>query len=55
MEASRKERAIIENAVDVICSIDADGKFVAVSPACTQTWGYRPDELMAKVHRSHHA
>lgn len=33
-EASRKERAVIENSVDVICSIDVDGKFVSVSPAC---------------------
>lgn len=47
-EASRKERAIIENAVDVICSIDVDGKFVAVSPACFQVWGYKPEELMGR-------
>jgi PAS domain S-box-containing protein len=47
-EASRKERAIIENAADVICSVDVDGKFVAVSPACMQVWGYRPDELMGR-------
>lgn len=44
-EASRKERAVIENVADVICSIDADGKFVAVSPASEATWGFKPDEL----------
>ncbi|MBS2002332.1 MAG: CHASE3 domain-containing protein, partial [Cyanobacteria bacterium SZAS LIN-5] len=38
-EASRKERAVIENSADVICSIDVDGKFVAVSPACNTIWG----------------
>jgi len=48
IEANRKERAIIENAVDVICSIDVDGKFVAVSPACFNVWGYKPEELMGR-------
>lgn len=47
-EATRKERAVIENAVDVICSIDMDGKFVAVSPASYENWQYRPDELMGR-------
>jgi PAS domain S-box-containing protein len=47
-EASRKERAIVENAADVICSIDIDGKFVAVNPACEATWGYLPDELAGR-------
>jgi PAS domain S-box-containing protein len=47
-EATRKERAIIENAVDVICSIDADGKFIAVSPSSRNTWGYEPEELMGR-------
>ncbi|MDR3615082.1 MAG: PAS domain S-box protein [Candidatus Obscuribacterales bacterium] len=47
-EATRKERAIIENAADVICSIDVDGKFVAVSPSSYTTWGYLPDELMGR-------
>ena len=44
-EATKKERAIIENAVDVICSIDIDGKFVNVSPSSFNTWGYYPDEF----------
>lgn len=47
-EASRKERAVIENAADVICSIDMDGKFVAVNPASYESWGYYPDELMGR-------
>ncbi|HEY9679042.1 MAG TPA: PAS domain S-box protein [Drouetiella sp.] len=47
-EASRKERAIIENSADVICTIDVDGKFMTVSPACNQIWQYRPDELMGR-------
>ena len=47
-EAHRKEKAVIDNAVDVICSIDMDGKFVAVNPACYENWGYTPDELLGK-------
>ncbi len=47
-EASRKERAVIENAVDVICSIDENGKFLKVSPASTNLWGLAPDELIGR-------
>ncbi len=45
IEMSRRERAIIENAVDVICSIDSDWKFVAVSPS-VQSWGYTQADLL---------
>jgi PAS domain S-box-containing protein len=45
-EAARKERAMIENARDMICSIDADGLFVKVSPASEQMLGYPPAELI---------
>lgn len=48
MEAARKERAVIDNAVDVICSIDMDGKFIAVNPACFENWGYTQEELLGK-------
>jgi PAS domain S-box-containing protein len=45
-EAARKERAIIDNAQDVICSIDASGNFSRVSPASVKVWGYTPEELV---------
>lgn len=45
-EAARKERAMVDNAIDVICSLDASGKFVRVSPASTKVWGYTPEELI---------
>ncbi len=45
-EAARKELAIVENAVDVICSLDARATFIAVSPAATRVFGYRPDQLV---------
>jgi PAS domain S-box-containing protein len=45
-EAARKERAVVQHALDVICSVDAEGKFMAVSPASSSVWGYAPEELI---------
>lgn len=47
-EAAKKEKALIENSLDVICSIDADGRFVEVSPACLKLWGYESEELVGR-------
>lgn len=47
-EATRKERSVIEHALDVICSIDDNGKFMAVSPASVKVWGYQPEELIGR-------
>lgn len=47
-ELSRKERAVVDNAFDLICSIDADEKFAAANPACRKILGYAPDELIGK-------
>lgn len=47
-ESARKERAVIENSVDVICSLDADEKFSKVSPASLTVWGFEPWELVGK-------
>ncbi len=44
-EAARKERAVVEQALDVICSLDGKGKFVSVNPAASQVWGYAQEEL----------
>jgi PAS domain S-box-containing protein len=45
-ELARRERAIIDNAVDVICSIDEQGKFTEVSPASQIHWGKSPAKLL---------
>lgn len=45
-EAAARERAIISNAADVICSINEELKFTAVSPAAIKLWGYTPEELI---------
>lgn len=44
--AARKERALLDNARDFICSIDSAGKFVEVNPASELLLGYKPDELL---------
>jgi PAS domain S-box-containing protein len=50
VEAARKERAIIRNALDVICSLDPDGNFLAVNQASLKAWGYEPEELIGHQH-----
>ncbi len=51
-EARRKERAVVRNAVDVICSIARDADFVAINPAAEKLWGYSVKELVGKSLKS---
>lgn len=39
---------IITASVDIICSIDPDGKFIQVSSTSKAIWGYHPDELIGR-------
>jgi two-component system sensor histidine kinase/response regulator len=43
-----RESAMVENALDVICTIDAKGRFVTLNPACFKLWGYHPEELIGR-------
>lgn len=45
-ERAQRERAIVDNALDVICSIDDTGRFREVNPAALSAWGYAPAELI---------
>ena len=47
-EAAKRERAMIENALDIICTLDTEGRFVTINPACFKMWGYRPEELVGR-------
>lgn len=47
-EATQKERAIFENATDLICSIGKDGRFSAVNPAVETMLGYTSEELLGQ-------
>jgi len=46
--ATRQERAIIDKAMDVICSLSSSGKFTRVSPAAREAWGYDPADLIGR-------
>lgn len=45
-EANDRERAVVDNAVDVICSIDAGGRIVAINPASNRLLGREPESLI---------
>ena len=47
-EMSRKEKAVIDNAIDVIFTIDSDGRFSMVNNACLAAWGHAPAELIGQ-------
>lgn len=47
-EAVKRETALVENAADVIFSIDSNLLFTSVSPASLTLWGYEPDDLLGK-------
>jgi len=46
--AASRERSMIDNAVDVICSVNEYGTFTAVSPAAERLWGFTPADLIGK-------
>lgn len=41
-----KERALLENAQDVVCSLDRDLKISKINPACETIWGYSASTLI---------
>lgn len=45
-ELRRKQKLIIDRAVDVICVVDTDSKFVSINQACEKAWGYGRNELI---------
>lgn len=46
--SSRRERALTENARDVICSLDQSCRFSSVNPAAEVLWGYTTEELLGR-------
>ena len=42
-------QVIMDSSRDVICSNDAEGRFLTVSAACRTLWGYTPEELIGKA------
>lgn len=46
-EASERERALFNNASDVICVLDKDNRFIKINPACYRLWGYTQESLLS--------
>lgn len=42
----RKELAVLDNAADIVCSLDERLRFEGVSMAAIRVWKYNPDELL---------
>jgi PAS domain S-box-containing protein len=47
-QSARKERALTDNAKDVIFSLEK-GKFIKLNPAVTESWGYKSEELLGQT------
>lgn len=47
-ESIRKEKAVVHNVHDMICTIDEDGRIVAVNPALTNLFGYASRDVMGQ-------
>ena len=51
LEAALKANELImDNSLDVICTIDEHGCFVTVNAACIELWGYTPEELIGRAY-----
>jgi PAS domain S-box-containing protein len=46
--AHHANQLIMDNSQDVICTIDEWGRFISVSAACEQLWGYSPAEMIGR-------
>jgi PAS domain S-box-containing protein len=48
-EARKRELAILDNATDVLCSIDKNLRLRDIGKAATRNWGYEIDELSGRI------
>ena len=44
----KRYKTILDQSLDVICTIDKNGCFVHINEACYEMWGYKPGELHGK-------
>ena len=45
-EIRHRERAVVENAANVICSVGADGRIQTINSAVERIWSYTPEECI---------
>lgn len=48
LESEKKDRNLISNITDVVAEVDAEGKFIFVSPQTGDLFGYHPEEMIGK-------
>ena len=39
---------LLDTTIDSICTVDKSGLFISLNAACTNFWGYHPEELVGK-------
>ncbi len=44
----RSNQLIMEHSLDVICTLDGEGRFTFLSAACERLFGYKPEELVGR-------
>ncbi len=44
--ALERERALFDNASDVICVLDSNNRFLRINPACRRLWNLKQDDLL---------
>ena len=47
-KALQKVQLVLDNSLDVICTIDAAGQFTSLSAACEKLFGYTPAEMVGR-------
>jgi len=48
-ESEQRYRSLFEYNHDACFSLDLDGRFTSVNPACSTLWGYAPAELLGRM------
>jgi len=48
VRAQKLNQRIMQFTLDVLCSVDAEGRFREVSPSCEKLFGYKPEELIGR-------
>ena len=43
-----EQQKLLDSSLDVICAIDAEGRFLQVTAAAQKLWGYHPEELRGR-------
>jgi PAS domain S-box-containing protein len=49
-ETAREASDLMDHSLDIICSVNAEGRFTKINGACERIWGYRPEELLGHAY-----